>query len=469
MELDSARDAFVALEGAKNLQFPLTGPFISIAPVTTGPWYWIQLILAKKIFLTPYAPWLLLCLYSTATVYIFYLIGIHLENPTFGLILATIACLSPSQITNATLLTNPSVIGFFSSLVVLTFIKLLKEKDNAKLGLIFGILLGLTINTHYQSFGLLSLPILLLVYKRKSFTDFLNIVSGLIATFVPLIFFELNNHWFNIKHLILYFLVDQYKIWVPNRWLTFIFEYWPKFIAFSLGGRKLFGAVIMILISAVFGYKILTKKLKSVYLLLIISFLLQVILVRYYRGEKFYGYLQFFLPYLFIFTGYVIYQSFNTFLKSLLGITTILIYCLFVLPTSIDQMKPAALTLETKKLVENMKTKFGQGPYKIYKCKEVTKQEINALVLLLEMNKLYQPSGKPLMYFWGCTYPRIKQDGSIISDDELKNPDLLFPGFWNIKDISIASSSALINYGWVEASPKSMYQSAARWWFDEQP
>src|SRR3989338_6109351 len=75
MGADSARDAFVSLEGARLLQFPLTGPFISIAPVTTGPWYWIQLILARLILPTDYAPWFLLSFYSVLMVIVMYFIG----------------------------------------------------------------------------------------------------------------------------------------------------------------------------------------------------------------------------------------------------------------------------------------------------------------------------------------------------------------------------------------------------------
>lgn len=77
---DSARDAFVSLEGAKMPQFPLTGPFISIAPVTTGPWYWIQLILARLIIPSNYAPWLLTAIYSLLMVFVMYLIGKKLEG-----------------------------------------------------------------------------------------------------------------------------------------------------------------------------------------------------------------------------------------------------------------------------------------------------------------------------------------------------------------------------------------------------
>ncbi|MBI5619473.1 hypothetical protein HY950_00745, partial [Candidatus Gottesmanbacteria bacterium] len=39
---DSSRDAFVAYQGAKDLQFPLTGPFSSLGQFTFGPWYYWQ-------------------------------------------------------------------------------------------------------------------------------------------------------------------------------------------------------------------------------------------------------------------------------------------------------------------------------------------------------------------------------------------------------------------------------------------
>ncbi len=42
---ESIRDAFVAIESAKELQLPLIGPFSSTGPYTFGPWYWYQLII----------------------------------------------------------------------------------------------------------------------------------------------------------------------------------------------------------------------------------------------------------------------------------------------------------------------------------------------------------------------------------------------------------------------------------------
>lgn len=93
MGFDSARDAFVSLEGAKMFQFPLTGPFI--------PWYWIQLILARFVIPSAFAPWLLIAIYSLLMVVVMYFIGKRLAGKRMGLIVAFLTALSVNQIDNA--------------------------------------------------------------------------------------------------------------------------------------------------------------------------------------------------------------------------------------------------------------------------------------------------------------------------------------------------------------------------------
>ena len=167
MGFDSARDAFVSLEGARLLQLPTTGPFISIAPVTTGPWYWFQLILARIILPSNLAPWMLLGIYSVLMVFVMYLIGLTLEGKRLGLILGLITAIAVNQIQVATALTNPSVIGFYSSLVFLLFIFLIKYGPNNRLGFLLGIIYGITLNTHYQTSGFFSLPLTLIIFAKK--------------------------------------------------------------------------------------------------------------------------------------------------------------------------------------------------------------------------------------------------------------------------------------------------------------
>jgi len=466
---DSARDAFVSLEGARLLQLPMTGPFISIAPVTTGPWYWFQLIFARIILPTNLAPWILLGIYSVLTVYVLYLIGLTLEGKRLGLILAFVAAIAVNQIQVATALTNPSVIGFYSSLVFLLFILLIKKGPNPRLGFILGIIYGITLNTHYQTSGLLSLPFSLIIFGRKYLKTLINVFLGIALTFLPLLYFELNNHWFNTRHMLRYILVDQYNIWTPMRWLTFVTDYWPKFISFVLGGDKIFGFVIMAAITLVFFEQIIRRKLPGIYYFFIVSFIIQVVIIRYYRGEKFYGYLQFFHPFLFLFTGYVINRVYKLKFGRILGSVVLLLFFVSVFPSTLKSTGPEDFTREVQRLTKNTYQTFGPGPFKIYKCKYASKWDITGLVLQLDIDKKYDSAGKPLIYSWGCIFPDIRRDGTKIFDREKDQPEKFFPKMENLYDVSIASPSALLSLGWVEASPAAMYQSAARWWMDEQP
>lgn len=469
MGVDSARDAFVSLEGARLFQMPLTGPFISIAPVTTGPWYWIQLILFRLIIPTNYAPWLLLATYSVFMVVVMYYIGILLEGARFGLILALITTFAQNQIQVATELTNPSVIGFYTALIILLFIVLVKRGPSNRLGLLLGLIFGITLNTHYQTAGLISLLVAFLFFGKKYISTLVQVCKGVFITFLPLLYFELNNHWYNTRHMLRYILVDQYNIWTPMRWLTYVNDFWPRFIAFVLGGEKLFGFTVMTMIVFVFFVQMIRRKWTQVYYFLFLSFLIQVIIIRYYRGEKFFGYLQFFHPYLILFTGYVINWVYQFRHGRFFGFAVILLYLLMVMPSSINRWQSDVFTNKVHRLTKNMYEVFGPGPFKIYKCQSSTNWDIAGIVLQLDMDKKYSSTGKPLIYKWGCSFPYFRHDGTRIYQEEAQEAEKLFPKFENLFDVSIASPAALLAVDWVEASPAGMYQSSARWWMDEQP
>lgn len=469
MGAEAARDAFVSLEGARLFQLPTTGPFTSIAPVTTGPWYWFQLILARIILPTNLAPWLLLGIYSVLMVLVMYLIGLTLSGKRLGLILGLITTISVNQIQVATVLTNPSIIGFYSSLVFFLFIILIKKGPHNRLGFLLGIIYGITLNTHYQALGFFSLPLTLFFFGKKYVKTLMNIFAGVFITFLPLLYFELNNHWYNTRHMLRYILVDQYNIWTPMRWLTYINDYWPRFIASVLGGDKLFGFIVMGAISLVFLIQIFRRNLPKIYYLFVFSFIGQVVIIRYYRGEKYFGYLQFFHPFLFLFIGYVINWIYKLKFGKILGSLVLVLYLFAVIPSSLKSIVPDDFTKEVHRLTSNVYKTFGPGPFKIYNCKNVQKWDITGLVLQLDIDDKYDSAGKPLIYKWGCTLPDTRHDGTKIFIKQSDRPEDFFLKMENLYDVSIASPSAILAEDWVEASPAAMYQSAARWWMDEQP
>ncbi len=466
---DSARDAFVSLYGAQDFQLPITGPFTSIAPVTTGPWYWTQLILARLILPTPYAPWILLGVYSVFHVFVLYLVGYFIEGKRLGYILAFLAAFASAQIDTATELTNPSVIGFYTSIYILLFVLLVKgKKENLKLGFLAGLILGISINTHYQAAGLISLIMTLVFFGKKYLKTLAAAILGMGLSFLPLLCFELNNHWYNTRHILQYILVDQYKLWTPMRWLTYISDYWPDFIAFVIGSPKIFGTFILILLSVGYAILIWKRKLPKVLILLAVSFFVGVVIVRYRRGERFYGYLQFFHPYLFIFIGFLINKTFSGRVGKFFGIAALGAYFFFIFPLVRTKFRSNEFTLQTKNMAEKIYKTFGPGPYKLYKCQNSVKPDIISLSLQFYMDNKYDSGGKQLIYKWGCSLPPI-EESKVPESVWSKNLEAYYPKIDNIINASIASPAAILAGGWVEASPKSMYQSAARWWMDEQP
>lgn len=466
---DSVRDAIVSLEGAKAWQFPLVGPFISISPVTTGPWYWNQLVLARIILPTDLAPWILVGLYSVGMVVAMYFVGYVLDGKRLGLITALITCLADNQIRVASELTNPSVIGFYCSVVLLLFVVLVKRGPNKFLGLIMGLVLGLAINTHFQTAGMLSLVLTLLVFGKKYLKTLVETFKGLAFTFLPLLYFELLNHWFNTRNMLSYLLVGQYKIYVPMSWKIYVTDYWPQFVSYVLTGTgKWFGASVIAGLIVVLGLKFLRKDWPRIYWLIALSFLAQVVVIRYYRGEKFFGYLQFFHPFLFLFIALAIDYLFKQKrLGIVIGSGVLILLLAFMIPPAKADLANTAFTVQTRQMTANLYRTFGPGPYKIYRCDRTFKWEINALVLQLEMDKRYSSSGTPLIYRWGCTFPLYKDGTKVPNEDNLAVK--FYPRSGALYDVTNASPSSVLVSGWNETSPKLMYQSAARWWFDEQP
>lgn len=472
---DSARDAFVTLEGANSVQFPLIGPFTSVAPVVSSPWYWIQLIIAKGILGTGYAPWILIAIYSFLTIVVMYKSGVLLGGRLLGLTVSLATALSPQLISDATGLNNHAVVTFFASLVMYLFLKLLIQGPKTYLAILFGLMIGITISTHYQAIGLLTLPLSLIFFKKKYIKTLGISFIFMVITLLPLLTFELLNHWYNTRHIIQYLLVDQYKIYVPKRWLTYTSDYWPSYLAFSLGGEKIKGLIVMLGIAIYFFIKIIRRKITAPYLILLPSFLIQVIMVRYYRGESYFGYLKFLLPYIFIFTGTIMFEIIRTKHLKIVGAVLIALYIYTSVPASLTQMTPEGLTTETIDLYQEIENKVGPGPYRLFKCTYANEPKIEALLLLLYLYQQYDPHGKTLAYHWGCWYPTVVYKDEIIDispgdkrDKELE--ELLFPPVnYAVKDFSMATEGALLKAGWIEVTGPSIYQRSARWWMDEQP
>lgn len=468
LSADSNRDAFVAIEGAKTFQLPLIGPFTSIAPVVTGPWYWYQIIFSRIFLPVAYSPWLYLGFLSLLLIVVVYRIGILLESKTFALILALIVAFSPDQISTAYQLNNPVVVGFFATFMFCLFLEIIIKKRSSSWGYLFGIIAGMTFTVHYQTFPLLPLVFLLLVFKRPK--TFFKTIIGFMITLTPLLFFELNNHWYNTRNIIDYLCFGQYRIWVSNRWLTFITDFWPKFWVFVVGGKPYLGIFLMIASSIILIEKFIKDKQKRKLLFCIgITFFIGVVFVRYYRGEKFFGYLKFLHPYLFLFTGYVLYWFWQK--KMLLGIFSIIVYLYLIIPFTLKTLNPNALTLTINNIHKKIIATWGDKEYVLYNCPNTDIDRARGLNLLFVLKGNYNPeSDNKLLYYYGnCQLPNFIKDNKIINPELSENKEDIFAKIDIVYDVSVATEGAILEKGGKKFTLEKEYHRAARWWYDEKP
>ncbi len=449
---DGSRDALVAFESARQLQLPLTGSFSSVGPITFGPWYYYYITFATFIIPSVWAPWMAIGLASLAMVPVMYKIGKLLINPSFGLLLAFIAAISPAQISAATPLQQHALIGLLSSLIIYLFIKIISGAKPGKISVLWGFILGLAINTHFQATGLLTLPVILFfLTKKKKFI--LYFLLGLFISMIPILTFELNNHWFNTKNIIDYIFIGQYRIWTSNRWLTFLGKFWPEFWSYATGIPIIASLVLMYTTGLLLLKKFIKRKLSLPFMLLSFSFVIQLVLLRYYRGEKFFGYLQFFHPFLFIYTGYLLYLLFKKLNNKLFTAALLALYFITVFPNSLSFLKPDEFNFETRERLNFLTTKYPQSKFATYECKNsYERHRIQGLILLLYMNKLYDPLGEKItIYNPTCNYSKVA------------------PLDLDIVDITGLTEKQLNSGKFEEITPGSIYSETARWWFSEQP
>lgn len=468
---DSSRDAIVAVVGAQTWQLPLTGPFSSAGPFTFGPWYYYHLILFTALTPFTYAPWILMGLASTAFILVLYKIGEELYDKRLGLIMAALAAVSSSTIVLGTALTNPHLISLYAGLTLLLFIMLIKGARSYWLSFVMGLALGIGINTHYQMLGYLWLIPLLFIFKKEArVVHTLSAIGGICVSFIPLGLFDMNNHWFTVRNLSDYYLNSEGRVYVPTRWLFYIRDFWPSFWGETFGLSKMSGYILIVAGLGTAAWLFYKRNINPPLIAIAILFLINFISLRYYWGEKFSGYLQFFFPILFIATALIFWKlsGRKTFY---IGVVLLIIMLGFMLPSSIQRFTAFGfdqlVQSETKALIE-----YEPRGVIVYNCQDEYWDRSQGVTLLLEMNNKFNENGRKVGFTDDhCTYPVPGFNPETDATPSAKIIESHFPKIDNAAavDLSSASDGALLEFGWKPIKPQNIYNSTLKWWYDEKP
>ena len=361
---DQARDTVMVMHALKHRQSLLLGSAASAGPFNFGPIYHYAIAISKIIIPSFMAPWLMFTLISSLMPLIFYQIGKNVKNQTFGLILATISCLSLSAVKNAPDMLNTIFIFYITSFALL-FLSVYLTKPSVKNLFLLSFFVGLTTTSHFQSLGLYTINLLMIIYNIKKPKKILIIIIGSLLPYLPNFIFDLNHNFVWIKSVFNYYFSGQSIYYYPVRWLTDIFVFWPQLWGKTIAMINLSGYIFIAFFLLGFILSLKNIKKEKTLTVIIISFLLQIVLIRYYKGPRSEEYFFTFIAFFIFLTSWSIYQIIYRFKKSgkiiFIALVCVLSYQNYNL--IITQTSQAQKIIKIKK---NIETETNQNTFSFY-------------------------------------------------------------------------------------------------------
>lgn len=354
-----------AIYASRTFTIPQIGPFAQ-STFFTGPWWlWILGIF----YLFPFGfltPWYFISLFSLGFVFLIYVVGREIGGKWLGAVAALLAAVSTAQIDNSLSLWNATADSFLALLAIFFLIRFFKTKGLSHLfGLSFTVSLATTI--HFQTVLLLPLVLIALVTTRPKLMYFVSAVAGLAIPMLPFLIFDWRFNWFWIRSVFIYLTVDQYRFWVPNRWLTYAFDWWPATWGYILGVGKWFGLFLIGLLSALTIVRLREVKQHKIFYLLALSFFLEVVMFRYYGGQRFFYFSNFAHPAVIILTAWVIVEVFKIQKYAGMILGSVLLIASF--KTAVSNLGPRDYTVFQIKNLKNVIYASSPGSnFNIYGC-----------------------------------------------------------------------------------------------------
>lgn len=450
---DPTRDALVTMYGVKEMAFPTLGPASGIAAFTFGPWYYYELIIFSFLVPLQFAPFYFISLISVLLIIVMYFLGKELWDETLGLILSVLTAFTPSLVGPASGLSNPNLVPLHAGVGILIFVLFMKRKGSMWLSFLWGIVMGIGINHHYQMMPLLLLPILYyLLHIKSTLRDIGVFIIGLVLTFLPLLYFNVVYHWYTVQGVIKFIHSGGSNNYIPNNWHIYLLDFWPKFFGyiFSLPNNAIF--LVGLIVAAIYGFYFFIQKKKDVSIvLLLLTFGLLFIFLRFYNAERSYYYFLFLEPLLIIVVGFALrIVGLNSIGKGLIGIIC-LAFIVLSLPQDYERTKPNYDQKIARSTVNKLLEVFPSKNLSIYTCEQKAIEKALGVTVLLEGRGKLSESGQKIGFnnsLDNCRLPDVSV--TALTDD--------------IYDFHAIPDPVLNKYGWYKITPETVYKNTVLWW-----
>ena len=445
-DFDPTRDVLIILYGAKNLTFPLIGASSGIAPITFGPWYYYQMILWQILFPFYYSAWYLVGISSVLVSVFLYKIGKLLENKWFGLLLAFFAAVSPSETGQTQGLSNPDLIPLYSILVIWLFVQLfLTKKSKGWWYVMWGFILGVGINIHFQMMGLLVLPVIFFILKPNDLGKrLLLFFIGFFPPWIPLIIFNYLYNWHTLKG-VEYFA--SHHPYVANGWKIYLFQFWIPFWSYIFGVNNFPGVLLLIFAVIVIAYVTVKKRLKLIYVLLLITLAINFIVLRYAIAQRNYYYYLYLHSFIFIIFALAIWNTRKTKLGILLSAMIVIVLTFFMVKQDLICLQSRADQMSMKNIAHNFMRQYPNKNIAVYACGKGGQNYAQGIeFFLLQADRLSTNGAGARIGMADFSCP-LKVTASVVS-----------------LDLSHTTRNDIQKQGWKLITPKIVYNNTLMWW-----
>ncbi len=454
---DQAHDALVSRYAVEEKKLPLLGPFSSAGPFQTGgQWYWLIMI---PIFIYPYSvlsPWIFITLLSVAFVGVMIFIGNKLEGRFFSVIVGLFACVSTAQIAQAVSLTNQSPHALLSALGIASMIYFIKTKKTKFLFLI-GVLVSLSATIHLQGVALILLLVTTILFTKTFSLKKITIVAlGACTALIPILLYDLQHDFFNIKNMYQYYLFDQYKISLDvlgRRWLTYGGIFIPRSWAYVIGGFPPVGYVGIIGSGLMIVYAVFKKKLSKEWFILAVAFAGMVGILKYTRTPLFDSYLVFLHPFIILLTSLFVLDMYR--FNRIVGLTL----CIGIVTTSLYKDIPELKgSFNYAAFISNnfknaLTEKYPNEKFAIYDHRYSQKDKSLPLVLFLDGEGKINDNGHKIgIYIQTMQYVA---NSPVIKGEK---------GEYQLVDLDSYSTFDLSKDQWVFVNPSEIYRTTEEWY-----
>ncbi len=313
---DEGRDLLIMKKMFDTHKPALLGPRTSTGNMFLGPLYYY--LVAPALYLAhfnPLGPVIFLGLIGVFNTWLIYFLGTKLKDNRFGLLTATLFTFSPLALLTYRNSWNPNLMPLISTLLFLVYLKFktsFRQGTNLRLPLfLVGILFGIDLQLHYFSLLLIVVFSFYLWLITKSKVRLLfnlpYLLLGLFLTTLPFLVFELRHQFINTKAIFQFLQPQPHQgnfSFPPSPQLYFhrLTKVWLNFWAASFGRlalqindqisllfAKLFTLLNLIWLGILFRRRRLHLSSFIIYL--------TFFLAAFYRGNIYFHYLLFLLPF----------------------------------------------------------------------------------------------------------------------------------------------------------------------------